>query len=506
VTTLLAALAAAVVGGIVGEHLGAAAAPGPLVLGVALLGTALVRRGRQGATLVVLGCGLLGAATTQRALHGVAVSPLAGPAGRAQSGVLTATLLDDPSGPRFAVAVLVRADRFAGRDAGGRTVLARASGDATTRLRVLEAGDRVVLVGRLGPLEGYDARYRWRHAVARLEVQEVRAFTPPVALVPRLANGLRTVVLRGAAGLPAEERALLAGFLLGDTRGLTPATVDDFRAAGLSHLLAVSGANVAFVLVLVAPVLARLRTGPRFAGGIAVLVLFGTMTRWEPSVLRAAAMAGLVMLAAFLGRPAVAGRVLALAALGLLLVDPFLRHSVGFLLSCGACAGIVVLAAPITGRLRGPAWVREGLGVTLAAQVGVAPVLLPVFGSVPLVAIPANLVAVPVVGPLTVWGMVAGLAGGWLGPPVARVLQLPTLVLLRWVRTVAGIAAEVPVAVDGRATLALVAGGCLLAALLGAARHRARRLVPDGRGARGQGDRSHPPDAGPPPAPRPDRR
>lgn len=474
-TALLAALAAAVAGVLAGQHLGASDARGVLIGAVSVLGCAWARRARRGAVFGVIGCGLLAVALTQRALHGLVVSPLAGPTSRAASGQLAGTLLDDPTGPRFAVRALVRADRFAARDAGERTVVARASGDAASRLRVLEAGDRVVLDGRLGPLVGWDARYRWRHAVAGFEVRDVRAFASPVALLPRLASGLRALVLRGAAGLPADDRALLAGFLLGDTRMLPARTVDDFRTAGLSHLLAVSGANVAFVLLLAAPVLGRLRIGPRFAAGISVLVVFGTMTRWEPSVLRAVVMAGLVMLAMLLGRPAAAGRVLVLAVLGLLLADPFLLHSIGFLLSCGACAGIALLAPLLASRLRGPPWVRDGLAVTLAAQIGVAPVLLPVFGSVPLVALPANLVAVPVVGPLTVWGLVAGVVGGVAGPAAARVLQLPTLALLGWVRTVAHLAARTPVPLDGRAVAGLLALGSAGAALLGLRHGRGRR-------------------------------
>ena len=82
---------------------------------------------------------------------------------------------------------------------------------------------------------------------------------------------------------------------------------------------------------------------------------------------------------------------LALAATVLLLADPFLVHSVGFLLSCAASVGIAVLGPPIARRLPGPRWFRESLGVDLGAQVGVSPVLIPVFDGVPLVALPANL-------------------------------------------------------------------------------------------------------------------
>ena len=138
-------------------------------------------------------------------------------------------------------------------------------------------------------------------------------------------------------------------------------------------------------------------------------------------------------MAGHLGRPTAGVRVLALAATALLLADPFLLHPVGFLLSCAASLGIALLARPITARLRGPAWMREVLGVTAAAQVGVAPVLIPVFGSVPLVALPANLVAVPLAAPLTMWGLVAGVLGGLarpLSPAIPRLLELPTVGLL----------------------------------------------------------------------------
>jgi competence protein ComEC len=201
------------------------------------------------------------------------------------------------------------------------------------------------------------------------------------------------------------------------------------------------------------------------------------MTRWEPSVLRAIAMATVALLAGALGRPTTGLRVLLLAAIVLVLVDPFLVHQVGFLLSCGASLGIALFSKPITARLRGPAWMREVLGVTAAAQLGVAPVLIPVFGSMPLVALPANLVAVPLAAPLTMWGLVAGVVGGVarpLSPAIPRVLELPTVGLLHALISVADLAARVPVEVDRRAAWGLIAVGALLAAV-----HHTRRLRRD---------------------------
>jgi competence protein ComEC len=219
----------------------------------------------------------------------------------------------------------------------------------------------------------------------------------------------------------------------------------------------VSGQNVAFALAAAWPLLRLLRLRGRWTAGLAILVLFGVLTRWEPSVLRAEAMAAIAMTAHVSGRPASAIRVLALAVAGLLVVDPLLVGSVGFLLSAGACAGIILLAAPLARRIPGPRPLATALGVTLAAQIGVAPVLVPVFGGIPAAALPANLLAVPAAGPVTVWGMTAGVVAGLVGGDAARVLHVPTNALVGWIAGVAHWAAALPLAQLGVAHLAVIA-------------------------------------------------
>jgi competence protein ComEC len=290
-----------------------------------------------------------------------------------------------------------------------------------------------------------------RHIATRLAVQGAGPWQPgPIPL--RLANGLRRTIDRGAVSLPPESRALFGGFVLGDQRGEPPATRDAFRASGLSHLLVVSGENLAFVLALLAPVLRRLRLGPRFAVGIGFLALFGLLTRWEPSVLRAEAMAGVALLAATLGTPVSTRRLLCLATTGLLLADPLLVGSLGFLLSVAATAGIAWLSPPLTRRLPLP------VAVTLAAQLGVAPVLVPVFGGFPLATLPANLLALPAAGPVMMWGLAAGIPAGLLssvaGGRIAAVLHLPTRLLIAWVAFVAHRCAGLRIGTVGGAHLA----------------------------------------------------
>jgi competence protein ComEC len=304
-----------------------------------------------------------------------------------------------------------------------------------------------------------ERRWRWRHAGAAFEADDLVGAGPAAPGLLRAANALRHRVLAGGEGLGETDRALVAGFLVGDDRDLPPRVAADFRASGLSHLLVVSGANVTLALTLMAPLLQRFGLLGRLAGGVAVLAVFCAMTRFEPSVLRAGAMSGLALLAAYLGRPAAGLRLLALTVAGLLLLDPFLVHSLAFGLSCGASAGILLLAGPLTRRLPGPRCLRAPLAVTAAAQVGVAPIAIPAFGHLPLVALAANLAAAPAAAALSVWGLGSGLAGGLLGGAdggPAAVLGVPTAALAGWIRAVADVAARCPVTIGPRAA-ALVA-------------------------------------------------
>jgi len=238
----------------------------------------------------------------------------------------------------------------------------------------------------------------------------------------------------------------------------------------LSHLLVVSGANVSLALALIGPLLRRFGLLGRLSGGLAALAVFAAMTRFEPSVLRAGAMSGLALLASFVGRPVAGVRLLALAVAGLVLIDPFLVHSLGFGLSCAASAGILLLAGPIARVLPGPQLIREPLAVTTAAQIGVAPVALPAFGELPLAALPANLAAAPAAAALSLWGVGAGIVTGLLEGPAGgadagplALLQVPTALLAGWIRTVARLAAGSPLMIDSAAAILC---GILIGAVL----------------------------------------
>src|SRR5262249_46152244 len=127
-------------------------------------------------------------------------------------------------------------------------------------------------------------------------------------------------------------------------------------------------------------------------------------------------------------------------------------------LSCGASAGIAFFEPVIVRRLPGPRVIREPLAVSLAAQVGVMPVLLLAFGSFPMVTPITNLVAAPAAEALGVYGLIASAAAG-AAPRLGPVLQQPTALLVGWVTTVARSGAAIPLTIDTRGALAIVALG-----------------------------------------------
>ncbi len=434
--------------------------PVPRWLGAVVAAAALlVRR----PALLCLGAALLASALSVAAWAGtvpVAAAPYDG----------VVTLITDPEPVASGARAVVRA--------GGHHLEAWAHGGAAAALSARQAGERVAVVGTLGPAPR-DQRRRLaeQHIAGQLQIQRIGDHDDG-DVASRAANRVRRALVAGAWPLSPAERALFTGFVLGDDRAEPPDLVDDFRAAGLSHLTAVSGENLAFALALAGPLLRRLVLRWRFVATIGLVAWFALLTRFEPSVLRASAMAALAATSVVLARPASTLRLLSLAVAVMVLVDPLLVWSVGWWLSVGATTGIAVLAAPLAARLPGPRALAEALAVTIAAQIGVAPVSVSVFGGLPLVSVPANLLAVPVAGPLMVWGLPAGVLAG-VAPALAPVLHLPTRLAVRWIALVARTSAAAPLGqIDGPGVAALaVAGGTLV--LIGAAwRHRRARPPP----------------------------
>lgn len=297
-----------------------------------------------------------------------------------------------------------------------------------------EAGERVGGEGTLQAVGtgGFDEYLASRGVEVLIRASSVDVahgdVSPPLAAANAARRGLRDGLARV---MPDRPGGLLLGLAIGDTSRLDPEIEEDFRASGLSHLLAVSGSNVATFLapVLIVATRLRLRPGARAAAGIIAVLFFALLTRWEPSVLRASAMAAVALVAVGAGRPRSTGPALGAAVLLLLVADPRLAWSVGFELSVAATAGIALLAGPIASRLRAlPKPLALAFAATAAAQAAVTPLLLLRFGVVPTVTLLANVLAFPAVAPALLIGVPAaavGLTSPALGSVVGRLAAVP---------------------------------------------------------------------------------
>ncbi len=261
------------------------------------------------------------------------------------------------------------------------------------------------------------------------------------------AAAVRTAFANAAARTPGDGGALLPGLAIGDETSLPPELDEAMKASSLSHLTAVSGANCALVIGLVFLAARAVGAGRRVRIAVAAVALlaFVGLVGPGPSVIRAAAMAGVLLLALARGRPADGVPALSLAALVLLVHDPWLARDYGFALSILATAGLLILAGPLSGLLR--RWMPRSLALAIAvptaAQLACQPVLILLAPTLPLWGIPANLLAEPAAPVATVLGCLACAllpCAPALGELLVRLAWVPSA----WIAQVATVASGLP--------------------------------------------------------------
>jgi len=337
---------------------------------------------------------------------------------------------------------------------------------------------------------GQPARFRAR--IGRptrrdLTVAVLNASGEPVlgqaSAVQRVAHTVRSRFAATALQvLPADQAAMLPGLVLGDTSAVPPATTAQFRTAGLTHLTAVSGANV--TIVCGAVLLSARFVGPRPAVALAAaaLVAFVIVVQPTASVLRAAVMGALALLAVLAGRRRQAIPVLSAAVLALLVAAPQLAVDVGFALSVSATAALVVLAPIWSARLVTRGWPKalaDAVCIALAAQLVTAPLVVAISGQLSLIAVLANIAVAVVIPPITVlgtaaaalcplWAAGAGLLIRFTGPELWWLLQVA-----RWAGEVPGAAVTVPSGPVG--VLAVGTVGVLVVVGVGRCRRNVKR-------------------------------
>lgn len=221
--------------------------------------------------------------------------------------------------------------------------------------------------------------------------------------------GIRRGILDSLYGsMPEKEASLLSGMLIGYTRDMPESMEEAFRKAGLTHILAVSGANIAFLLFPLMWVLKRLGFSSKWASAITlpVMLFYVFATGMEASVIRAAIMAAVTLAGMILWRQTDIYCSMAFSVILILLSNTFMLFDAGFVLSYGATLSLVLFYKPVFAKLphKWPKFIRDSLAGTFSAQLGTVPYIAASFNSFSAVSILANLIIVPVTGVVTVLG------------------------------------------------------------------------------------------------------
>ncbi|MEV0794316.1 ComEC/Rec2 family competence protein [Kribbella sp. NPDC050459] len=341
----------------------------------------------------------------------------------------------------------------------------------TAKWQHVRYGQHIDATGRLEPAEG------GAEVAAMLSTRSPPRTVDDPPWWLRAAERVRAGLRDAVSDEPEDVRGLLPALVMGDVSGVSADLDADFRTTGLTHLSAVSGTNLTLLLAFVLP-LARL-IGVRARGltvvGLLTVVVFVVLARPQPSVLRAAAM-GLIALAAMTGGPGQrrAVRSLSVAVIALLLLDTSLARTPGFALSVLATAGIILLGPGWGNALSRwlPSWLADAIACPLAAQLACTPIVAWLSGEVSLVAVAANLLAGPTVGPATILGFIAaGVA--LVSSELAQVVGWAAGWPARWIILVAREGADLPGAANAwPATVAGIAVLTLLCLALVLGLHR----------------------------------
>lgn len=272
-------------------------------------------------------------------------------------------------------------------------------------------GQRISFIGKLSqaPVGKSVAGY-----LKFLEPPELLESAPRYQL---LASQLRAGLHQSLRFSPQSAQGLVPGLALGDSSELSPELATQMKAAGLTHLIAVSGTNVTLLIVVVLAVLRKFRVGRnwQYLVTVGALCAFVVLVRPQPSVLRATVMGLIALMATYTKSNRSPVPALSVAVIALVAIDPWLAVSYGFALSVAATAGLILWVNRIQAFLdrtiprRVPLWVIQVMTVTIAAQFAVFPILVALGSPISLSSIPANMLAVPLAGPAMVLGLLAAL-------------------------------------------------------------------------------------------------
>ncbi|MFN8375981.1 MAG: ComEC/Rec2 family competence protein [Anaerolineae bacterium] len=329
-------------------------------------------------------------------------------------------------------------------------------------------GDRISATGLLITPAEYDT-FSYADFLARSGVFSIMSNAAVEILSTGHGNALygwlldlkRLAATAIARGLPEPHAGLLSGILLGEDRGISQGLVDDFSAVGASHIVAISGFNMSIVSATVMGLFRKMRVGDRAAAifGISALLIYTIFVGASASVLRAAIMSSLLIIAPLLKRKTYVPTSLAFVALVMSALNPTVLYDIGFQLTFFATLGLALFVDPLSKRFEALLYrlfprriantttnlLAEPLIVTIAASIMTLPLIAIYFNRLSLVMLPVNLLVVPVQAVLLLLGLAATLVA-MIVPLLGQILYWLVLPLLAWTIDVVRLFARLPFA------------------------------------------------------------
>ncbi len=341
-------------------------------------------------------------------------------------------------------------------------------------------GTSVVITGKLGQSYRYGNFAAGVSSVSSIEVIAAPGF------IDLLAHTMRAGLRSALSGVNERGGSLVAGLAIGDESALPSELKDQMRLSGLAHLTAVSGGNVAIVLamVLLISMLAGIKLFGRVVLSLGALGFYVILVQPQPSVVRAATMGAIVVIAFLVGGRTAGPSILSTAIIMLLIFDPSLGISWGFALSVCATGGLVVLT-PILMEYaqrtlilaRTPPVILAAAMLTIAAQISTLPVLIAMGTPIGLGSVPANILAMPMVPFITIGGLLSSLTS-LVSPELAHGLALVSSWPAMWIASLAAFFSAWPALSGVGVLLALI----LVAVVLAVAWYFSQPLIAIGAG------------------------
>jgi competence protein ComEC len=368
-----------------------------------------------------------------------------------QKQTLTAVITEEPDERLDKTLLTISAIEINGLTIPGKIIL------FTGKYPEYFYGDKITVTGKIQEPSAGDEKdkFSYKDYLSRFGIDAVMYYPTMERTGEKQGNSLKFAILKfkkiflGKLSLliPEPNNSLLAGILVGAKRGMPQDLLDGFAATGTSHIIAISGFNITIIAQMLDKLFSRFGRRISFVLALICIGLFAILTGASASVIRAAVMGSILLLAQNVGRLFVIDNALALTAVIMLLFNPkILRFDVGFQLSFLALLGLVYLSPILEKKFfHWPEWLKKYLMPTVAAQVFTLPVILYNFERLSLIAPMANLIILPLVPFTMLAGFLVGLFGLFLFP-LARLISWPAIIILEFVVKTIHLFANVPLA------------------------------------------------------------